>query len=544
MSVVQFKAVWPILGLIDSKLRQKIKMICVYGTDGNSVLILTNDDEVYSFGYDPNNYGFLGQGQGVTSLLQPKKIDVLSKKGIHILAFGSIGYALAATTNNEIYAWGYGSSGNLGNGGTAHVYVPAAITANFGGRRILRLACGSSHTLALTDGGEVFSWGTNNNGQLGHKQAATRPAPVTSSIGGKLVNDIACCSVSSYALLDNGELFAWGSNAYGQIGIGANGGNYTEPTLVTSLRNVVIKQIICGTNHFLTLSKSGHLYACGYNNCGQIGKGDTNNALNASQLPEKLGSFSQVAATHFSDLSAALSNTGEVYVWGRCRFMSITSPMKTELTSLDDAFACYATPAVTWRPLAIVSAVPKTYQGEVLASLKNCLHDDEEIKDITFIIQNKKLRAHKTILMIRSEYFRKMFQNDWVERKKEGIYIEDFTFEGFSAFIDYLYTGTMTDNLSFDVTVDLLQISDCYRELKLKGLCEEVLKDKIQITNCAYLYEIAIKFQAKLLRTGCAQFSAHHMTAVIASDYFKQMSNPKTIQDFLVTAAQYGAFKY
>ncbi|PIK59472.1 putative RCC1 and BTB domain-containing protein 1 [Apostichopus japonicus] len=544
MSLVQFKAVWPILGLIDSKLRQKIKVAYVFGGDGNSVLFLTTDDDVYSFGTDANNYGYLGHGNGVKTLLQPKKIDVLSKKGIHLLAIGSIGYVLAATTNNEIYAWGYGQSNNLGNGVAGQVYVPAAITANFGGHHITKLACGYTHTLALTDDGEIYSWGTKDYSQLGHSQNGSGPQPITASIGGKFVCDIACAQYSSYAILDNGELYGWGSNAQGQIGTNTSGNTYAEPIQVTSLKSVVIKQIVCGRNFFLALSRSGHVYACGEGTSGQIGKGDVANATGATQLPEKLGSFSQVAATNASDLCAALNDAGEVYVWGRCRFELVKSPMKSELSSLDDAFACYSSPPVTWRPLSIVSAVPKRYGGDVLTSLKNCLVENEEITDITFILENKKIRAHKSILMIRSEYFRRMFQNDWVEKEKEGITIQGFTYNGFNTYIEYVYTGTITNKLSFDVAVDLLQIAECYQEMKLKGLCEELLKDKLQITNCVYLYQIATQFQAELLRVECAKFGAHHMTAFIASDYFKQMTDLKIIKDFLVATGQYGAFKY
>ncbi|XP_071846345.1 RCC1 and BTB domain-containing protein 1-like [Apostichopus japonicus] len=446
-------------------------------------------------------------------------------------------------TNNEIYAWGYGTNNNLGNGVAGQVYVPTAITANFGGHHITKLACGSNHTLALTDNGEIYSWGTNNNGQLGHKENASRPQPITASIGGQCVCDIVCASTSSYALLDNGELYGWGYNALGQLGTNTVT-NYTEPIQVTSLKKVVIKQIVCGPNFFLALSKSGHVYACGENTSGQIGKGDVANSSVATQLSEKLGSFSQVAATSTSNLCAALNDAGEVYIWGRCRFELVKSPMKTELSSLGDAFACYSSPPVTWRPLSIVSAVPNEYGGDVLTSLKNCLTEDEEIEDITFIVEGQKIRAHKTILMIRSDYFRSMFQKDWAEKDKKDITIQGFTYVGFNTYIEYVYTGTIPNKLAFHVAVDLLQIADCYQDTKLKGLCEEPLKDKLQINNCANLYQIATQFQAKLLRVGCAKFGAHHMTDVIASDYFKQMTDPKIILDFLVATGQYGAFKY
>ncbi|PIK42305.1 putative RCC1 and BTB domain-containing protein 1 [Apostichopus japonicus] len=389
----------------------------------------------------------------------------------------------------------------------------------------------------------IYSWGTNKYGQLGHKQNGNDPQLITALIGGQFVCDIACALLSSYAILDNGELYGWGSNEQGQIGTNTSGNNYAEPILVTSLKSVFIQQIVCGKNFFLALSRSGRVYACGEGTNGQIGKGDFVNATGATQLPEKLGSFSQVAATNASDFCAALSDAGEVYIWGRCRFAVVKSPWKSELSSLDDAFACYSSPPVTWRPLSIVSAVTKVYGGDVLTSLKNCLVEDEEIKDITFIVENKKIGAHKSILMIR-RIFPEDVPERLAEKEKEGITIQGFSYDGFNTYIEYVYTGTITNKLSFDVAVDLLQIADCYQERKLKGLCEELLKDKLQITNCVDLYQKATQFQSEILRVGCAKFGAHHMTAFIASDYFKQMTDPKIIKDFLVAAGQYGAFKY
>ena len=102
MSYSQYKAIWPVFALIPSKLRQKIKLAHIYG-DGNAVLILTADDEVYTFGSDTNNYGMLGQGQGVTTSMDPKKVEVLSKKGIHLVNIGSTGFVVTATANGEIY---------------------------------------------------------------------------------------------------------------------------------------------------------------------------------------------------------------------------------------------------------------------------------------------------------------------------------------------------------------------------------------------------------------------------------------------------------
>ena len=59
----------------------------------------------------------------------------------------------------------------------------------------------------------------------------------------------------------------------------------------------------------------------------------------------------EIAATHYSHISAAMLQSGAVYMWGQCRGQSVTTPILTKFTCLDDVFACFSSPAVTWRSL-------------------------------------------------------------------------------------------------------------------------------------------------------------------------------------------------
>ena len=59
----------------------------------------------------------------------------------------------------------------------------------------------------------------------------------------------------------------------------------------------------------------------------------------------------EVAACHLSHISAAMFHDGKIFMWGHCRGHSIYSPSPTPYTHLDEVFACYSTPSVTWRTL-------------------------------------------------------------------------------------------------------------------------------------------------------------------------------------------------
>ena len=61
--------------------------------------------------------------------------------------------------------------------------------------------------------------------------------------------------------------------------------------------------------------------------------------------------FVEISATHYTHVSAAMTQNGQIYMWGQCRGQSVTSPLQTKFTCIDDVFACFASPPVTWRPL-------------------------------------------------------------------------------------------------------------------------------------------------------------------------------------------------
>lgn len=77
----------------------------------------------------------------------------------------------------QVYGWGYNGNGQLGIGSTANQLSPIRIS-NFNGIKVVKLACGYSHVLALTDEGTMYSWGSNSHGQLGIGNKVNSPIPV------------------------------------------------------------------------------------------------------------------------------------------------------------------------------------------------------------------------------------------------------------------------------------------------------------------------------------------------------------------------------
>ena len=129
------------------------------------------------------------------------------------------------------------------------------------------------HFLAVADSGDVYSWGFNKNGQLGHGDMMNHRNPeVVKSLSGHTVVSVATGRFHSLFLTDEGKVFACGKNDCGQLGIGKKQESVSTPTLVAYKGDDIV-QIACGDAFSLLLNAEGVIYACGTPEHGQLGNG-------------------------------------------------------------------------------------------------------------------------------------------------------------------------------------------------------------------------------------------------------------------------------
>jgi alpha-tubulin suppressor-like RCC1 family protein len=153
-------------------------------------------------------------------------------------------------------------------------------------------ACGDVHTLVLSDDGTIYCFGGGSFGQLGLGIIKNLPVdvdecpfmPVPKIIEGlkkkEKIISVACGDSHSVAITITGEVYTWGAAACGQLGLeeidflprDADESPYQPlPTLVTKLKNKQIVSVSCGEAHTLALTKTGIVYSFGASNCGQLG---------------------------------------------------------------------------------------------------------------------------------------------------------------------------------------------------------------------------------------------------------------------------------
>ncbi|CAK9798779.1 RCC1 and BTB domain-containing protein 1 [Anthophora quadrimaculata] len=524
---------WQIFNTLEPTFISQIHMAIVYGDLANEALIVTKNGMVYGLGR--NVSGCLGTGD-TESTLYPKKIDELCEKGIKTFACGKSPHCLALTEEGEVYSWGSNSCYQLGNANVNKGLVPSPVEFNLHDKVVIQIACGYRHSLALTDDGKVYAWGDNNFGQIGSNIMTNQNAPleVIFPSDEEKVTSISCGPYSSMAITEGGRVYGWGCH---------NGLLKTEyksnpkPTKIRTLLGIAIGKVVCGYSYTLALSKEGVLYAWGENNFGQLGLGHKENTLIPVKVvfPE-VEKILDMAASHYEHISVAINRCHEVFIWGRCLGQIVTVPTVTHLECLHDALACYAPPRIMHESLIVNS---EEESANLVDSIREAF-DDANTSDLVVEVQGELIYVHKAILKIRCRYFKTMFETVSAEDNQSVINENHFSYEVYKAFLEYLYTDEI--DVSSNNFLELLNLATAYSENHLRKRCVQMMKNNITLNNVLFLYNAAIENNIKELEESCFKFTLRHVTAVVRTPEFFEL-NKNTLIAFITKAAQDGAFK-
>jgi len=235
-------------------------------------VVLDDQGTVWCFG--AGDVGQLGNGATSNNVLAPTKAQLPAGTKASCVAAGRAHVLAVAGGGTKIFAWGSNSQGQLGDGSIISRSTPVLMSTQPGG--VLRVVAGEYHSLALLKSGQVLAWGFNRDGQLGDGTTEDRHTPVfVKQLGGRVLHVyLASGGLHNIALLDNGELKAWGSGNKGQLGIGGNQASLF-PVTVQGLQSSVTSAAV-GRHHSLAISgATGALQAWGSNVYGQVASSNT-----------------------------------------------------------------------------------------------------------------------------------------------------------------------------------------------------------------------------------------------------------------------------
>jgi alpha-tubulin suppressor-like RCC1 family protein len=221
-------------------------------------------------------------------------------------------YTCASTSTGVLYCWGSGASGRLGRNSTANASTPVAVCG--GGRVYCDIKTGNGHSLSVTNGGVLYSWGGNTSGTLGDNSVVAKSTPVAVCGGGRnyCVIDVSKETCQG-AITNTGQLYMWGSNLYGNLG---DNSTVSKSTPVAVCGGYTFCKIALGNGHTMAITNLGAMYGWGRNDYGQLGAGFGGDGQSYSTPVAVCGTltFCNVSAGIY--YTVAVTNTGVAYGWG------------------------------------------------------------------------------------------------------------------------------------------------------------------------------------------------------------------------------------
>lgn len=172
--------------------------------------------------------------------------------------------AVVTSRTSEVYVWGGGKS------------TPQKLDVIKSGCSARQVCAGNTHFAVVTVEKELYTWvnmqgGSKLHGQLGHGDKASYRQPKhVEKLQGKAIHQVSCGDDFTVCITDEGQVFAFGSDYYGCIGIDkAFGSEVLEPQQLNFFLNIPVEQVSCGDNHVAVLTRNREVYTWG---CGEYGR--------------------------------------------------------------------------------------------------------------------------------------------------------------------------------------------------------------------------------------------------------------------------------
>jgi|EP00942_MAST-04A_sp_MAST-4A-sp1_P001101 alpha-tubulin suppressor-like RCC1 family protein len=305
-----------------------------YSDDGKPVFDINVDhtkSRVYVWGDHKN--GKLGYYGEETEGFTPSKIHVLDSLQVSGISCGAE-HSVAVNNDGKVMTWGLGEKFRLGHGEEESEGSPRLVEG-LQHEHVISVTCGEQYTAALTESGDVYTWGDDSgrlfssSGVLGHGNFDPQPYP-------KLIEafreeDVRIVQIAGgkghmVALDEHGGVWTWGKGEYGRLGNGEVG-NVPTPEPVELFEEIPVKFVNSGEHHSCAIDDEGQVWLWGRNERGQLGIGggltmdmycieSFPTELAANEDEHEVNELDGVYVGCGTTNSIMIADNNEVYAWG------------------------------------------------------------------------------------------------------------------------------------------------------------------------------------------------------------------------------------
>ncbi|XP_048590690.1 RCC1-like G exchanging factor-like protein isoform X2 [Nematostella vectensis] len=247
-------------------------------------LVLTDSEGVFVIG--GNSQGQCGFG-GVTDKVKSfQHLPLPDATGAIVKVVCGMDHSLLLSCDGKVFSCGWGADGQTGLGFFDDAVKVSQLEGELSGVKIKDISSAVDCCLAVSEDGDVFSWGNSEYAQIGlmsdEKQIATpRRAPLLEGLG--KVSKVAAAGSFSVMLLEDGSMYSWG---YGVLGHGSDVTFSKEPIRIQAVDDVSerITELYCGLDHAAFTTESGKLFVWGRGGFGRLGLGSDEDQWSPKQV--------------------------------------------------------------------------------------------------------------------------------------------------------------------------------------------------------------------------------------------------------------------
>jgi alpha-tubulin suppressor-like RCC1 family protein len=278
-------------------------------------IYLADDGRVFATG--DNSYGALGIN-AVTSTYSFTEINIPQLNGNVIAVTAGSLHSVILTDTGKVYATGANLDGGLGLGDNSNRYTFTLVDTSTLTGKVILVAAGGYNTFLLTDRNNLYATGYGVDGQLGlgnRLSTNTFTLVNTSNVSGNITS-IAAGDRTTFLLTDSGQVYATGFNDNSQLGVGDSVRKESFTLADTSAVDGKVLSVSAGEIHTILLSSTGKIYGTGGSDSGQLG----------SQIITYSNTFKIVSTMDLNDPTVSISagryysliktNSGKVYATG------------------------------------------------------------------------------------------------------------------------------------------------------------------------------------------------------------------------------------